>query len=189
MPRVKLFDQESVLKKAMNLFWEKGYHATSMQDLVHHLRISRGSLYDTYGGKQQLFDKSITHYSDEHLNYLIDFFGAEHDVKTGIRKLLEDTVENAVADQDYKGCFISNTCAELTSDNKALIAHLGQHKCEVQEVIRDYLSKGNLAMDKDLTAISSLVMTVMTGISVSAKVRPDEKVLRSTIDAVMKLLD
>ncbi len=48
MPRVKLFDESEVLNKATNLFWKKGYHATSIQDLVNHLGINRGSLYDTY---------------------------------------------------------------------------------------------------------------------------------------------
>ena len=43
----------------MNLFWEKGYGDTSIQDLVNHLGINRGSLYATYGGKRELFDKAF----------------------------------------------------------------------------------------------------------------------------------
>jgi TetR/AcrR family transcriptional repressor of nem operon len=54
MPRVKLFDENEVLNKAMNLFWKQGYSATSIQDLVSHLGINRASLYDTYGDKEKL---------------------------------------------------------------------------------------------------------------------------------------
>ena len=62
MPRVKLFDQNEVLTKAMNLFWKQGYAATSVQDLVQHLGINRASLYDTFGDKDQLFKKSFELY-------------------------------------------------------------------------------------------------------------------------------
>ncbi len=48
-----------VLDKAMNLFWQKGYNATSAQDLVNGLSISRSSLYDTFGDKHSLFVKAL----------------------------------------------------------------------------------------------------------------------------------
>ena len=51
MPRVKLFDENEILKKSMELFWKKGYSATSVQDMVNHLGINRGSMYDTFGDK------------------------------------------------------------------------------------------------------------------------------------------
>ena len=59
MPRTKQFNEEEILKKAMELFWEKGFHATSIQDLVAHLGINRASLYDTFGGKEELFKKAF----------------------------------------------------------------------------------------------------------------------------------
>ena len=62
MPRVKRFNENKVLSNATELFWEQGYHATSIQDLVSHLGINRGSLYDTYGGKNNCFTK--------HFNYI-----------------------------------------------------------------------------------------------------------------------
>ena len=62
MPRTKQFDEKEVLKNAMELFWEKGFHATSIQDLVSHLGINRASLYDTYGGKDELFNTAFETY-------------------------------------------------------------------------------------------------------------------------------
>ena len=54
MPRVKQFNEDEVLNKAMELFWKKGYNATSMQDIVDYLGINRASLYSTFGGKKNL---------------------------------------------------------------------------------------------------------------------------------------
>jgi TetR/AcrR family transcriptional regulator, transcriptional repressor for nem operon len=55
MARTKDFDEGEVLTRAMNLFWSRGYGATSMEDLVNALGISRSSLYDTYTDKHSLF--------------------------------------------------------------------------------------------------------------------------------------
>ena len=55
MPRVKTFDQKEALGKAMELFWEKGYEATSLSDLTTRLNIGKGSFYNTFGSKRQLY--------------------------------------------------------------------------------------------------------------------------------------
>ena len=62
MARTKDFDENEVLTKAMHLFWSKGYNATSMEDLVSGLGISRSSLYDTYTDKHTLFIKALENY-------------------------------------------------------------------------------------------------------------------------------
>ena len=62
MARTKDFDENEVLTKAMNLFWSRGYNATSMEDLVSGLGISRSSLYDTYTDKHTLFIKALENY-------------------------------------------------------------------------------------------------------------------------------
>ena len=62
MARPKEFDRTQALDKAMHLFWQQGYEATSMQDLCNHMGINRGSLYDTYGNKHSLFLEGIQRY-------------------------------------------------------------------------------------------------------------------------------
>ena len=62
MARPKEFDQDKALDKAMTLFWQKGYEATSIQDLVDHLGIGRRSLYDTFKSKHDLFIAALDRY-------------------------------------------------------------------------------------------------------------------------------
>ena len=62
MARTKEFDQEQALDAAMNLFWERGYEATSIQDLVEATGVQRQSLYDTFGSKHELFLQSLMRY-------------------------------------------------------------------------------------------------------------------------------
>ena len=62
MPRKKQFEVDEALTKAMREFWGRGYHPTSMQDLVDCMGIGRGSIYDTFGSKRGLFMRSLDHY-------------------------------------------------------------------------------------------------------------------------------
>ena len=55
MPKTKQFDEAEVLEKAKELFTEKGYNGTSMDDLVQVTGLSRSSIYDTFGDKHGLF--------------------------------------------------------------------------------------------------------------------------------------
>src|SRR5919205_4395394 len=64
MARTKQFDRHAALDQAMELFWKRGYHATSIQDLVDRLGVNRQSLYDTFGGKDQLFQAALERYRE-----------------------------------------------------------------------------------------------------------------------------
>lgn len=64
MARTKEFDVDAVLLKSMQLFWEHGYEKTTMQDLVSHMEIHKGSIYDTFGNKQSLYVRALKRYSD-----------------------------------------------------------------------------------------------------------------------------
>ena len=55
MPRSKAFDPDEALQKGMQIFWTRGYEATSVETLVQGMGINRFSLYSTFGGKHQLF--------------------------------------------------------------------------------------------------------------------------------------
>ena len=55
MARTKDFDPNIILDRTIDLFWERGYEKTSVQDLVNHLGIGRGSLYNAFGDKHSLF--------------------------------------------------------------------------------------------------------------------------------------
>jgi TetR/AcrR family transcriptional regulator, transcriptional repressor for nem operon len=64
MPRAKVFDPDEALQKAMQIFWEHGYGATSVDTLVQGMGINRFSLYSTFGGKHQLFVAALERYRD-----------------------------------------------------------------------------------------------------------------------------
>ena len=73
MPKSILFDRDETIAKVTSLFWEKGYHATSMQDLVDVTGLNRSSIYNSFGDKYNLFIESLKHYKKEQINGLDNF--------------------------------------------------------------------------------------------------------------------
>lgn len=193
MPRVKLFDENKVLSKATELFWKKGYHATSIQDLVNHLGINRGSLYDTYGGKKKLFDKAFQLYRTTNSNDVAAFFENQNEVKNGFRALFEMGINESISDKDKKGCFVVNTTTELIPGEKELLEILQENKKIFEKLFYNFLLKGQqsgeISKSKNIKTISHLFYTFYNGLKVVAKVQSEPKELLNSVDEILMLLD
>lgn len=192
MPRVKTFDENEVLTKAMNLFWKQGYSATSVQDLVSYLGINRASLYDTFGDKQQLFKKSFELYRKLNKEGLIHFFDSRPIVKAGFSELFENAIEEAINDKDRKGCFVVNTTTELTPNDESLYEVLETNKQDFINIFFEYLKmgkkSGQLKSNQDLKSLATLLYTLYNGIRVVSKIRPNKKELSESVHLAMTLL-
>ncbi|HSH40807.1 MAG TPA: helix-turn-helix domain-containing protein, partial [Arenicellales bacterium] len=90
MSRNKAFDETEVLERAMTLFWRKGYEATSIQELVTHTGIQRGSLYATYGDKRRLFLAALDHYCGVIAARRLHVLTAPGSGKAAIRRFFQD---------------------------------------------------------------------------------------------------
>ncbi len=193
MPRTKKFDEKEVLEKAMQLFWLQGFHATSIQDLVDHLGINRASLYDTYGGKESLFQKAFQLYREQNTSGLRQFLKSRPQVKEGLRALFEAAIEEAGRDTDRKGCFVVNTVTELVPGDPTLLQVLAENKRTFEGLFYDYLKEGEDAgqfpQGKNLRAIASLLFTLYNGLKVVSKVAPGQQEYQASIDEVLRLLE
>ena len=192
MPRVKTFDENEVLTKAMNLFWKRGYAATSVQDLVTCLGINRASLYDTFGDKEQLFKKSFELYRRTNKDGLIQFFQSRPSVKEGFAELFQKAIQEAITDKDRKGCFVVNTTTELIPNDKNLLEILESNKKDFETIFYEYLKKGKedgqLKTTQNLKSVASLFYTLYSGIRVVSKVSTDNKKLIDSVNVALSLL-
>lgn len=193
MPRAKLFDKNEVLEKAMHLFWQKGYYATSVQDLVNHLGINRASLYDTFGGKKELFDKVFFLYRDTSSKGLISFFDTQENIKKGLHKLFLRAIEESKTDRNNKGCFVVNTTIEFIPNDSEMNQVLHDNKKKFEKIFHDYLKLGvqrnQISPHKNLKVIASLLYTFYSGLRVVTKVNFNKKQSVDSVDEILSLLD
>ncbi len=124
MPWEKDFDVDAVLADAMSEFWEKGYEATSITDLTKAMQINKGSLYNAFGGKKELFIRAVSKYSRENLQASLNELEKVEDPLDAIKMLFEGLVAESTADEKKRGCFLVNTAIELpnqTDDVRLII--------------------------------------------------------------------
>ncbi|GMN10365.1 TetR/AcrR family transcriptional regulator [Croceitalea sp. MTPC9] len=193
MPRTKQFDKQEVLEKAMELFWEKGFHATSIQDLVTSLGINRASLYDTFGGKEALFESAFQLYRQISTKHIQQIFESEPNVKQGFKVLFEKAIEESTNDICKKGCFVVNTTTELIPGDDKIQKILLENKNNAETLFADYVQKGigtgQIDSTKEAREIGSMLFTLFNGIRVLAKVDTNPNKLKKVVNLGLSVLD
>ena len=126
MPWEKSFEESDVVEQAMQVFWEKGYAATSISDITNATGIKRGSLYNAFDGKDDLFMQGLLKYDIERRRKSLQELEAIDDPREAISKFFDRVVQHSLNDDEKKGCLLVNTSLECP-----------QHNAEVQQVVAD----------------------------------------------------
>lgn len=191
MARRKEFDEDAVLLKAMLLFWEQGYEKTSIQDLVSHLGIHKGSLYDTYGDKHTLYVKALKRYIELFeqkvtrpvKRHMVD----TRSVKEAIRMMLE------MATLQEHGCFAVNTAVELSKHDSESLDYVLLGWAYAEQLIHDLILEGQKSgeLSKALNAewLSHYFNNAIIGLRVMAKTISDKEKLHHIIAMNLLVLE
>lgn len=186
MPRVKLFDETQALGQALDLFWEKGYEATSLGDLTKKMGIGKGSFYDTFGSKRKLFDKCLSTYQASSFEVLEGIFSRKGDPLDTIKALFDLHTNMMLKDTGSRGCFIANSTTELADDEKVQ-AFLEEHN-QVMRAKFVKLLAGSLWADQS-EVYADLILTHFTGISVMSKFIKDPERFRQANEVFLKVFE
>lgn len=193
MARIKAFDEKEKLERALNLFWKKGFHATSMQDLVDTMGINRSSIYDTYKNKEQLFEQAIQHYRNQNIAIIESILKKDVPVKERFRLLFHTALDQSMKDSDKKGCFVINTTAELASTEPKIKAKLTENKAEFTRVFKESLERaqdeGEIMRSKDIEGLATLLFTLYNGLQVVSKLENEPTQMKHAVDEVLNLLN
>lgn len=186
MARTKAFDEQEVLVKAQELFWKKGYHATSIADLRDYLQISKSSIYETYGNKEELFLKSLSFYLDGGQESGTAKPSENVSTSLFLQQFLETAIERAWSDTERKGCFAMNCTAELASHHQAefsarvkaiLNANFEQFVENWSLYFKDQQTKGSISKEKDPKALAQFLFATLGSINMISRKALDKQVL------------
>ncbi|MCD8741902.1 TetR/AcrR family transcriptional regulator [Mucilaginibacter roseus] len=193
MARSKDFDEEEVLKKAVCTFWHKGYNATSMQDLVDALGISRSSLYDTYGDKHTLYIKALEYYQNSGSNHMCDLANSPIPARQAIRQMLEYTATALLSDEQQKGCFMVNAEIEVAPHDTEVRNIVCKTEQRTEEsfyiAIKKGQEKGDITSKQDARALARFLYNAVKGIQVLAKSSTDKAFFDDIINTTLSVLD
>ncbi|RIV24951.1 TetR/AcrR family transcriptional regulator [Fibrisoma montanum] len=192
MPRPKAFDEEAVLQKAVNLFWCRGYEATSVQDLVDGLGINRASLYDTYGDKRELYIKALEHYRDAEHNGFCQWMDQSRPAIDLLRDLFTGGIRQSVDDPQQKGCFLVNATIELAPHDPAIARIVAANQRTFEERLRQVIERGqregSINRAHSAADLARFLFTTFTGLKVMSRARPDLSAMQAVMDVAMSTL-
>ncbi|MGO4293254.1 TetR/AcrR family transcriptional regulator [Chitinophaga sp. RAB17] len=190
MARLKEFDPEERLEKAKQLFWAKGYNATSMKDLVVAMKLNPGSIYDTFGGKEQLFLECLKRYSAEKLSAF-----QEGGQMTGSPlEVLENMLRKGAAAilKDGKACLVVKSCFELGRKNKEVHAIITAQANGIIAVFEELLEKaqqaGEIAADKDPKDLARFLYMGYNGLWQMDILYNDRKLVNTALEQLISSL-
>jgi len=191
MARNKEFDENEVLRKAMELFWIQGYEKTSMQDLVKYMGIHRRSLYDTFGDKHTLFIKALDHYNEIIRTRIENEVNQLNSVKDAIRQLFEMVI---VRDKQHLiGCLTVNTAVELSlHDDQAaekVVESFSKTELLLNNLVLSGQKSGEISRHHDAKKISEFLHNSLVGLRVMTKTTDDIEKLNNIIDITLSVLD
>ncbi|WP_316751504.1 TetR/AcrR family transcriptional regulator [Pedobacter gandavensis] len=177
MARTKDFDENEVLTKAIQLFWHRGYNATSMQDLVDALGISRSSLYDTYIDKHTLFIKALESYQLAGKTKINEIIDQSISAKETVIKLIELAINQSIGNQQQKGCFMLNTGVEVAPHDQEVGKLVCQNEQQMETVFFQVIKKGQQSGEiknaEDAMVLAKFILNAVKGMQVTARSSPD----------------
>ncbi|MDJ0834054.1 MAG: TetR/AcrR family transcriptional regulator [Gammaproteobacteria bacterium] len=176
MARPAQFDRGEILDKAMQAFWEHGYCATSMANLVETTDLKPGSLYAAFESKQGLFLATLDRYgagSTEKLRQHLE--GADSPLRA-IETYFDQLVERIETQSEQTSCFLVNTVLELSRRDSEVREHINKHFAQIESIFVTALeharAKGELGTDTDCEALAAFLMNNIWGLRVLAGTQP-----------------
>jgi TetR/AcrR family transcriptional repressor of nem operon len=186
MPRNKEFNYDEKLITARDVFWKKGYSATSMNDLVDAMQINRSSLYLAYGNKHDLFLKSLTIYIQKKDKQYSQAGKKSEKPLESIRNIIYSVFESAVQDNN---CLFTNTIFELALTDKKVGDLLRKQTLKAVVLIENLLKQakedGSLTSDNDPKAMAHFLVSGLVSIYNTHMLFSDAKITKQTTELLI----
>ncbi len=191
MARPREFDEVTALEAAMNCFWAQGYELTSVRDLAQQMGITGASLYNAFGDKRLLYRQALHHYLEQtvrdrvaRLERLAPF--------AAIRTFFDEIVERSVSDKQRRGCMLVNSALELAPYDPEFQKIVAEEMIFIEAFFRRCIEAGQkdgtISAIRPAAELAKLLLSVLLGIRVLARTRPQRPVLEDAATGVLELL-
>jgi TetR/AcrR family transcriptional repressor of nem operon len=192
MARSKEFDPQTALRAALELFWRRGYEATSMADLVEALGIGRASVYATFGSKHELYLLALRRYGELCDPRLLEELSQPGPALPAVRAVVTRFAEEAAGDELRRGCFITNTAVELAPHDRAAARRVEASWDHLETGLASALlrarAQGELPAGRDPQALARMLLVLLQGMRVVGKAGGDPERPRDAAALALTLL-
>jgi AcrR family transcriptional regulator len=189
--RPRSFDRDHALRSAMEVFWARGYDATTLQDLLTAMGgLTPPSFYAAFGSKERVFLEAVELYQRQIGGRIMQAYSEPPTARAAIEAMLREGVNTLTTPGLPRGCLLIGA---MNCTNPTIQAHLHEMRCQAPELIHRRLERGvddgDVPAGLDLVGIASFYATVIHGLGVRARDEPSRAVLMRAVDGAMAAWD
>ncbi|RII11853.1 HTH-type transcriptional repressor ComR [Streptomyces sp. YIM 130001] len=184
MARPRAFDEKQVLTAVLEQFWDAGYAATSLEDLMRVSGLGKGSLYAAFGDKRQLFLRALRSYTDDNHGHLRQALDDAPRAVDALRMLLEAPIDGLTDGGARRGCLLANSTCELGTADAEVLAHAHRAYETSTALIGDCVTRaqreGDVPAGTDPIALARALLAAQQGIVFMGRTGLDTVTLTAT---------
>ncbi|AMN67185.1 MULTISPECIES: TetR/AcrR family transcriptional regulator [unclassified Psychrobacter] len=185
------FNRDDVIEKAKNLYWEKGYHATSMRNLQDVVDMRPGSIYAAFGNKDNLFKEALNRYAEEGAANLANSIAQEKTVLAGLKRFIHSVTVCSKGTAPSGMCMVVKTIGELTqNDSPDLLNHatsiLERVESSFVKTFQQAIDNGEISSNKDPAELARYFQIQVMGLRTYAQVSSDTDAVEKYIDGIFE---
>lgn len=191
MSRPRSFDEDAVIELAMRHFWRHGYAGTSVRDLGQVMGLGQASFYNAFGDKRSLFARCLDRYLEFGMRERIARLEATQPPRAAIEGLLREIIARSL--RDRLGCLLVNSALEVAPRDRGIASVVAARLAELEGFFRRQMEAGqrdgSIDAGRDAADVARLLMTLLLGLRVLARGRPDRAVMEGALCQALSLLD
>ena len=190
--RNKEFEQDEIVDAAMQVFWQLGYCATSIQDLVDGTGLSRSSLYNAFENKHGLYEHALRRYHDLTASN-IALLQESGSVRKLIQQLLLRIVNDELSDTGQRGCLAANASLELAGQDESIAKLVSLNFLRLEKALERALIRGQengeILAHKKPRALARFIVNTIQGLRVLSKGSAHQNRRQRLLDVVDIAMD
>jgi TetR/AcrR family transcriptional repressor of nem operon len=193
MGRPREFDEQTVVRDAMEAFWQRGFHATSVSELLNETGLNRGSLYGSFGDKHALFMSALEQYDRQGWELLREKLLRPGPAREVIRDWLNEYADSCVGEQGRRGCLAGRAAMEVAPHDPEVAAWLRKVVRRNQRLLADLIERGqregDFAAAMDAKTAARFLWATLAGLRMMGAVSPPAAEIREVLGLAMKVLE
>lgn len=190
--RPKVFDREAALDKAMTLFWQYGYEATSLSDLVEATGAKAPTLYAEFVNKEGLFRAVLDHYISRFASKNeACLFCEDQTLLEALRHYFTAVATCFTSKDTPAGCFMINTSAALAASSKEIAKTIKSRHAVQEQTLYKFLqlrqARGEIPAEKNVAELAQFLSCILKGMSISAREGASFETLMQITETTLRL--
>jgi TetR/AcrR family transcriptional repressor of nem operon len=188
MARPREFNEDQVTEALMEVFWEKGYQAASMQDLVAATGLLKGSLYGAFGDKQALYLVALRHYDRTRIQAGIDMLNSgQGSARQKVSRLFDSVIESVETGVFAGGCLLCNASVEMAAIDSSVGSEVNSTIRRLQAALVATLTSSGISAD-EAEASAAFIISTYFGSRVLAKAGAPLRMIADARDRCLETL-